>query len=196
MTSPTPQPDKPSADAVSVAATEVNVTGENVNVAGQDEVSKKKELAAVAGLAKEAVNLEDRKKADAIKEAASTAKEERKEEADERREIRVIDDRTAADIRTKEFKKIMLGIILAAIPTTLLAATGAYISYRDAAVNRSTHELVNSGNLTQLQAIAGLAHWKAEQTRNESDIMAAIEADKRVAEHIAKQKAADAKAGK
>lgn len=192
----TPQPDKPAADAVSVAAQEVNVTGENVHVEGQDETAKKKDREALAGLVAEAVDLEDRKKAEAIKNAAIAAKEERKEDADERRDIRAGDAKTAADVRGKEFKKTILVIILAAVPPTLIATGGLVVAWRDAAVNASTHMLVNSASLEQRKTNVRNARRIYLLTMDPEDKKELEEAEKAVEEHIAKQKLADAKAGK
>lgn len=184
------QPDKP-ADAVSVEAKEVLVTGENVSVQGQDEATKQRELSAVAGLAAKAVDEEDRKRAVALRDVEQQSKQERLDAFNERREIRVMDATEAADIRAKDFRKIMLGIIVAAIPTTLVAATGAYISYRDAAVNLSTHKLVNSGSLVQLKINLRSARRIYALTMDPEDKKDVEDAEAAVNEHLAKQKLAD-----
>lgn len=189
MTTPS-KPDKP-AD-VSLAAKEVKVVGENVVVEGQDATTKQKELAAVAGLAAKAVGVEDDKKARALEDAADERKEERQEEAVERKDIRASEERTATDIRVKEFRKTILVILLAAIPTTLAASAGAYISYRDSIVNVSTHKLVNSGSLIQLKTNLRSAQRIYMLTMDPEDHQDVVEAEKLIEEHIAKQKLADA----
>lgn len=174
------QPDKPSADAVSVDAKEVLVTGENVHVEGQDEAAKKQELAAVAGLAKEAVVVVDKKTADALLQAAVSATHQREIDAQDRQ-----------DIRDKDFKRNMLGLVLTAFPILMTSIVGAYISYNDSVVNLSTHRLVNSGSLVQLKTNLRSAQRIYMLTNDPEDKRDVDDAERLVEEHVAKQKLAD-----
>jgi hypothetical protein len=147
------------------------------------------------GKPEDAVQLEDEKRAAAIEHAAVLAKQEKFEAAAERREIRIEDARTASDIRDKDYKRIMLTIVLASIPTFITAIGGLYVITNQVSEVKSiavgTHQLVNSGSLVQLRVIAVLSREKADRTMNIEDMRIADEAEKAVMEHVAKQKLAD-----
>lgn len=179
-----PQQPKLAADAVSVAAQEVKVVGENVHVEGQDETTKREDRAAVAGLAAEAVDVEDKKKATAIKAVADVATDQRAIDAKERQ-----------DIRNKDHSRLMTALILTAAPLLLTSIVTAFITYKDSIVNLSTHKLVNSGSLVQLKTNLRSARRIYMLTMDPDDKLDMDEAERLVEEHVAKQKLAD-EAGK
>ncbi len=56
-----------------------------------------------------------------------------------------------------------------------------------------THGLVNSGYAKQLEMVAELSRWKATQTKDPVHVRAAEDAERALAEHLAKQNIVDAK---
>lgn len=139
----------------------------------------------------------------AVKTAADVAADNRRSDAAEAREDRKEELRVAAMDRSYEFWKSIALAFFVMVPPTVVGGIGAWYGVRSETklrevqqLGEETHELVNSGSLVQLKLNAELSHWKAKQTGDPEDIRAAETADKLVAEHIEKQKRADATKGR
>lgn len=86
---------------------------------------------------------------------------------------------------------VLLAVIYAVSP--MLMAWVVWKLNRIGKVAEQTHILVNSRMGVQLRYVADLSAWKAKQTGDPADQLAADQAQKLLAEHEGKQAQVDAK---